>query len=297
MRLPRAHPQRRPPAAGLLQRGGLPARTPRAPLPRCCCVPIPRRSLHPSCSPIPRRWLMPVARTVRLAEPSPVLLAMLLQLVLARRWLRPRRLEAWPRLPHVTSAYFKCFQMFRRYVSSVLCERCKSRSGCCICCNDCTHMLQVSVPNVLAAFLYECCKCVHLDVACVSHICCKCFFSGYCICLQCFSCVFARVSDACFECFSCLVRRLQLFYLDISKVDRWCYACCNVSHLSLLPVAVAVAGASCIEGAGSREAWGSDMNRPRMCVQHALTWASEHTGPSGRPGASAVCDNLENTCI
>jgi hypothetical protein len=25
---------------------------------------------------------------------------------------------------------------------------------------------------------------------------------------------------------------LQLFHLDVLKVDRWCCVCCNVSHLS-----------------------------------------------------------------
>jgi hypothetical protein len=29
---------------------------------------------------------------------------------------------------------------------------CKNRSGCCICCNGCTRMLQASVPNVPSVF-------------------------------------------------------------------------------------------------------------------------------------------------
>jgi hypothetical protein len=49
----------------------------------------------------------------------------------------------------------------------------------------------------------------------VSSECCICFhtyklFSGV---------FFANISYACFECFSCFVRMLQVFNLDVSKVD------------------------------------------------------------------------------
>jgi hypothetical protein len=40
------------------------------------------------------------------------------------------------------------FQMFQRYVASVLYGCCKSRSGCCICSNGCIRMLQMSISNV-----------------------------------------------------------------------------------------------------------------------------------------------------
>jgi hypothetical protein len=46
---------------------------------------------------------------------------------------------------------------------------------------------------------------------------------GCCICLQWFSRVFkcfASVADTCCKCFSYFVRMLQVFYLDVSKVDR-----------------------------------------------------------------------------
>jgi hypothetical protein len=36
---------------------------------------------------------------------------------------------------------FHVFQLFQRYVVNVLYRCCKSRSGCCICCNSCTLML------------------------------------------------------------------------------------------------------------------------------------------------------------
>ena len=37
---------------------------------------------------------------------------------------------------------------------------CFIRSGCCICCNGCTRMLQKSVFYVSSVFLDVCCKCV-----------------------------------------------------------------------------------------------------------------------------------------
>jgi hypothetical protein len=64
--------------------------------------------------------------------------------------------------------------MFGRYASSVSCGCCKSRSRCCICCNDYTCMLQVYVPHVSSIFSDVCYKCVYLEVAHISHICCKC---------------------------------------------------------------------------------------------------------------------------
>jgi hypothetical protein len=65
--------------------------------------------------------------------------------------------------------------VFHKYVASVLDGYCKSKSGCCICCNGCTHMLQASVPNVSSVFSDICCMCVYLDVAYVSHNCCNSF--------------------------------------------------------------------------------------------------------------------------
>jgi hypothetical protein len=38
------------------------------------------------------------------------------------------------------------------------------------------HYVQASVPNVSSAFLDVCCKCAYLDVAYVSHVCCKSMF-------------------------------------------------------------------------------------------------------------------------
>jgi hypothetical protein len=54
---------------------------------------------------------------------------------------------------------FQVFQVFQMYISIVSCGCCKSRSGCCICCNGYTHMLQTSISNVSSVFLHICCKC------------------------------------------------------------------------------------------------------------------------------------------
>ena len=50
------------------------------------------------------------------------------------------------------NSMFQVFQMFQRYVVSVLCGCCKSRSGYCICCNGYTRMLQAYVLNVSSVF-------------------------------------------------------------------------------------------------------------------------------------------------
>jgi hypothetical protein len=65
-------------------------------------------------------------------------------------------------------------------------------------------MLQASVPNVSAVFPDVCCKCIYLNVAYVSHICCKCFV--YMLHM------FYLVSE-CFQVF------LQVFHMHISSVS------------------------------------------------------------------------------
>jgi hypothetical protein len=55
-----------------------------------------------------------------------------------------------------------------------------------------------SFCSCFICFLDVCCRCVYLNVAYVSHICCKCFI------WMLYSGVFVSVSDACFKCFICL---------------------------------------------------------------------------------------------
>jgi hypothetical protein len=68
--------------------------------------------------------------------------------------------------------------------------------------------VQVYVPNVSSRFPDVCLQVFHLDVTYVfTH-------------MKCFRVFFASVSYACFECFSYFVCILQVFHLDVSKVDR-----------------------------------------------------------------------------
>ena len=116
---------------------------------------------------------------------------------------------------------FQVFQLFHMYVSIVSCGCCKSRSGCCICCNGYTLMLQTFFP---ISHLFFRCKCVYLDVAYVSLICCRCFYLDVAYVLQWFSSVscvfFASVLDACFKRFICV-------HTYIASVESRCCICCT----------------------------------------------------------------------
>jgi hypothetical protein len=126
---------------------------------------------------------------------------------------------------------FQVFQMFKWYVASVSREYCKSRSGCCTCCDSCTRMLQAYVPTVSSVFsrrtlqvcLFGCC-------ICFTH-CCKCFiyilhmfYNDFQMFFMCFSSVL-----------SAFRRMLQLLHVDISKVDRVLHLIPRflLSHLSV----------------------------------------------------------------
>jgi hypothetical protein len=101
---------------------------------------------------------------------------------------------------HVASVCFKCFRYFRGMLQLFHMDVAKTDQGCCTYCKCFRSMLQLfhmdiakidqgyctyckcfrGVQNVL--FLPNvCCKRFNLDVAHVSHICCK-------ICLKCFNC-------------------------------------------------------------------------------------------------------------
>jgi hypothetical protein len=99
--------------------------------------------------------------------------------------------------------YFKCrfqmFYLFQTYVASVSSGCCKSRSGCCI------------YMTVFQMFSCLCCMCFHLDV----------FndYNGYTRGFQVLFWCFVSVSDVCCKCFNCLRRMMQMFLLDVAKVD------------------------------------------------------------------------------
>jgi hypothetical protein len=95
------------------------------------------------------------------------------------------------------------------HVASVSCGCCKSRSGCCICCNGYTRMLQASVPNVSA----------------VSDGCCTCFIWV----LHMFYTYVASVLSRCCICFTLM---LQVFHTDVVYVFNMCFprvsnVCCK----------------------------------------------------------------------
>jgi hypothetical protein len=101
--------------------------------------------------------------------------------------------------------------MFQRCVTTASYRCCKSKSGCCICCNGYTRMLQMSVPNVSSVFLDISCKCVYLDVACVLHICCTCFIW------------MLHMLAMAFKCFSGVSQVFQTYVVNVSSVSDVCY--------------------------------------------------------------------------
>jgi hypothetical protein len=94
----------------------------------------------------------------------------------------------------------------------------KSRSGCCICCNGCTRMLQAFVPNVSVVFPDVYCKCVYLNVARVSHIYCMCFYLDVAYILQWLLQSFLGVFYKCFR------RMLQHYNMTPLFVTQICVA-------------------------------------------------------------------------
>jgi hypothetical protein len=83
---------------------------------------------------------------------------------------------------------FQVFQMFQRFVVSVSYRCCKSRSGCCICCNSCTRMLQTLFPNVSYVFRTYVAS-VFIWILHIFHIYVASVLSRCCVCLQWFSSV------------------------------------------------------------------------------------------------------------
>ena len=100
---------------------------------------------------------------------------------------------------HVAYVYFKCLRCFRGMLQLFHTDITKVDRDVAyiamvvhVCCKRLFPMFHL-------CFWTYCYKRVYLNVAYVSHICCKCF-----------SCVFVNVLEACF----------QVFHLDVSEVDR-----------------------------------------------------------------------------
>ena len=130
--------------------------------------------------------------------------------------------------------------MLQRYVPDVsdVCVSvsygcCKSRSGCC-----------KSVPNVLSVFFPDvCCKCVYLDIAYVSHICCSCFIwmlHTLAMAFKCFQ-VFCKF-------FGCMLKCFYLLQTYVASVSSG--PCKNRSDVALV--------AMC-----TRSKWGANDPRAR----------------------------------
>jgi hypothetical protein len=75
--------------------------------------------------------------------------------------------------------------------------------------NGYTYMLRASVLNISSIFSDIRCKCVYLDVVYVSHIYCKCFLFGCCMC---FCNGFSSVFRFFYKCFR---RMFQVFHLSL----------------------------------------------------------------------------------
>ena len=127
--------------------------------------------------------------------------------------------------------------MFQRYVASVSDRYCKSRSGCCTCCNGYICMLQVYVSNV-SDVSEVCCKCLYIDVAKVDrdvahvvmaiHVCFKCMFQIFHL----FQTNVASVLSRC--CKSSLdVAYTCILQAHVSSVFRVLYVCSRVFHLNV----------------------------------------------------------------
>ena len=95
----------------------------------------------------------------------------------------------------------------------------QSRLECCICCKCFRGMLQASVQSV-SSVSDICCKRFDLDVAYVSHICCKSMFQIF----QLF-CSYVAVS----------IFMLQVFYLDVVYVSHtYCMFMFQMFHQRLM---------------------------------------------------------------
>jgi hypothetical protein len=89
--------------------------------------------------------------------------------------------------------------MFHRYVASVSCGFCKSRSGYCICCNGCTYMLQASVLNVSSIFFQRYVAYVFIWM------------------LHMFHTYIASVLSGCHVCFTMVFQVFRMYVLNVSS--------------------------------------------------------------------------------
>jgi hypothetical protein len=138
--------------------------------------------------------------------------------------LRPRWLESTgPGLPYIAKRMFKVFRMFYRYVASVSYgviakldrDVADATMLILVCCKLLFPMFHLFFSNIS-------CKCIYLDVAYVSHICCKCFiwmcyvYNGF----KCFSDVLQMFQTYVSNVLFVLRRMLEVLHLNVLKVDQ-----------------------------------------------------------------------------
>ena len=157
------------------------------------------------------------------------------------------------RMFHVFRCFIRTmqvFQLFWMYVASISSRCCKSRPGCCIY----MHVARVCFTRF---------RCFHTYIASVS--------SGCCICFAMATRVFSSVSDVRYKYFSCFGRMLQVFHLDVAKVDLM------LLMLQCDPPAVVHAHGKRRDGTrhggergkGRGIDGGRGMGGPRLCMQQA----------------------------
>jgi hypothetical protein len=110
-------------------------------------------------------------------------------------------------------------------------------------------MLQASIPNVSSAFSDICCECAYLDVAYVSHICCKSIFDMFQL-FQSYvviSVFMLQVVSVLSRCCICYTHMLQMYVPNVlSSLDLCCIQVFYVANVSCF---------KCM----FRESWGHDL--------------------------------------
>ena len=104
---------------------------------------------------------------------------------------------------YVASVQFKCFSFFRDMLQIFHTDVAKVDQMLHILQWLCMYVANMC-PNVSSVFSDVCCKCVYLDVAYVSHICCECFIWMLRLFAMVFKFFFASVLNPCFKCSICL---------------------------------------------------------------------------------------------
>jgi hypothetical protein len=182
--------------------------------------------------------------------------------------------RSWPRGDAVFQVFVDAFSdMLQAHVSSVWrCGCCKSRLGCCICYNDCTRMLQASIPNVLS-FLHVCCKCF------------RCMFQVFHIFFYVLQMLHLYVSKV----YQDVAHVAMVFELYVPNVLSVLDVCCKGFILILQKWIGVLHGL-----AGGVAVWGAGWARGRGSLQWMRAWVLE--GKTQDAGREAGCGRGSGRC-